>query len=97
MLTVCCTTSASACPAVCTACSSVQGMDSSCLRAEKRACRCRFHGGDEPDLADLSVFGVIRSVTCTDTFMDLMHNSRISHWYEQMMKTVGESSRLSAS
>ena len=58
---------------------------------------CRFHGGDEPDLADIAVFGVIRSVTCTDTFMDLMHNSRISHWYEQMMKAVGDSSRLSAS
>ena len=58
---------------------------------------CRFHGGDEPDLADIAVFGVIRSVTCTDTFMDLMHNSRISDWYEQMMKAVGDSSRLSAS
>ncbi|CAK0763286.1 hypothetical protein CVIRNUC_003042 [Coccomyxa viridis] len=57
----------------------------------------RFHGGDEPDLADIAVFGVIRSVTCTDTFMDLMHNSRISDWYEQMMKAVGDSSRLSAS
>ena len=63
----------------------------------RRCCWRRFHGGDEPDLADISVFGVIRSVTCTDTFMDLMHNSRISPWYEQMMKAVGESSRLSAS
>ena len=33
----------------------------------------------------------------SDTFMDLMHNSRISDWYEQMMKAVGDSSRLSAS
>ena len=48
-------------------------------------------------MADIAVFGVIRSVTCTDTFMDLMHNSRISDWYEQMMKAVGDSSRLSAS
>ena len=64
---------------------------------ETRSCHCRFHGGEEPDLADLSVFGGIRSVACTDTFMDLMHNSRISAWYEQMMKAVGDSARLSAS
>jgi microsomal prostaglandin-E synthase 2 len=58
---------------------------------------CRFHGGAQPDLADISVFGVIRSVTCTDTFMDLMHQSRISAWYERMMAAVGPSSRLSSS
>ena len=58
---------------------------------------CSFHGGQQPDVADLSVFGVIRSVTCTDTFMDLMHNSKIGAWYERMMATVGPSSRLSAS
>ncbi|CAL8467783.1 g7321 [Coccomyxa elongata] len=57
----------------------------------------RFHGGAEPDLADLSVFGVIRSITCTDTFMDLMHTTRIGPWYEHMMDAVGDSSRLSAS
>lgn len=57
----------------------------------------RFHGGAEPDLADLSVFGVIRSITCTETFMDLMHTTRIGPWYEHMMDAVGNSSRLSAS
>lgn len=53
-----------------------------------------FMGGEKPNLADLSVFGVIRSVTGTDTFMDLMHNTEISLWYERMMAAVGESSRL---
>ena len=43
------------------------------------------------------MFGVIRSVTCTDTFMDLMHHSRIGAWYERMMAAVGSSSRLSSS
>ncbi|KAK9909946.1 hypothetical protein WJX75_009890 [Coccomyxa subellipsoidea] len=57
----------------------------------------RFHGGAKPDLADLSVFGVIRSITCTDTFMDLMHTTNIGSWYEHMMDAVGNSSRLSAS
>ena len=60
-------------------------------------CTCRFHGGEKPDLADLSVFGVIRSITCTDTFMDLMHTTNIGAWYEHMMSAVGDSSRLSTS
>ena len=55
----------------------------------------RFMGGDTPNLADLSLFGVIRSVTGTDTFMDLMHQTKIAPWYEAMMAAVGESSRLS--
>ena len=79
------------------ACKHAQRSVQTSALCETWACRCRFHGGDKPDLADLSVFGVIRSVTCTDTFMDLMHNSRISGWYEQMMKEVGDSARLSAS
>lgn len=54
----------------------------------------KFLGGDAPNLADLSMFGVIRSVTGTDTFMDLMHNSRIAPWYERMMAVVGASSRI---
>ena len=40
----------------------------------------RFMGGEQPNLADLSVFGVIRSVTGTDTFMDLMHSTGIGKW-----------------
>jgi microsomal prostaglandin-E synthase 2 len=51
-------------------------------------------GGESPNLADLSMYGVIRSVTATDTFNDLMHQSRIGGWYEAMMGAVGESSRL---
>lgn len=56
----------------------------------------RFMGGSEPNMADLAVFGVVKSVTGTDTFMDLMHNTAISKWYEQMMGEVGSSSRISA-
>ena len=54
----------------------------------------QFLGGERPNLADLSVFGVIRSITGTDTFMDLMHKTRIGPWYERMMAAVGPSSRL---
>jgi microsomal prostaglandin-E synthase 2 len=54
----------------------------------------RFMGGEAPGLADLAVFGVVRSVTGTETFMDLMHNTHIGAWYERMMAAVGDSSRL---
>lgn len=56
----------------------------------------RFMGGNEPNMADLAVFGVVKSVTGTDTFMDLMHKTSISKWYEHMMGEVGSSSRVSA-
>lgn len=56
----------------------------------------RFLGGEQPNLADLSAFGIIRSITGTDTFMDLMHQTRISDWYEHMMEAVGDTARLSA-
>lgn len=55
-----------------------------------------FLGGSQPNLADLAVFGVVKSVTGTDTFMDLMHRTQIGKWYERMMAQVGESSRVSA-
>lgn len=56
-----------------------------------------FMGGDQPNLADLAVFGVVKSVTGTDAFMDLMHHTNIGKWYERMMAEVTTSSRVSAS
>lgn len=53
-----------------------------------------FMGGSQPDLADLAVFGVVRAVCGTDTFNDLMQNSKIGKWYERMFEAVGPSSRL---
>lgn len=55
-----------------------------------------FLGGNQPNLADLAVFGVVKSVTGTDTFMDLMHRTQIGQWYERMMAQVGDSSRVGA-
>jgi microsomal prostaglandin-E synthase 2 len=54
----------------------------------------RFLGGDEPCLADLAVFGVVRAVTGTDTFNDLMQSSSIGAWYARMFEAVGPSSRI---
>ena len=62
--------------------------------ASPQAPKRRFMGGEAPDLADLAVYGVLKSVTGTDTFMDVMHQSRVGPWYERMMERVGESSRL---
>ena len=56
-----------------------------------------FMGGDAPNLADLAVFGVTRSVTCTDTFNELMHSTGIGPWYIRMIGAVGQSSRVSTS
>ena len=55
-----------------------------------------FLGGNQPNLADLAVFGVVKSVTGTDAFMDLMHHTQIGKWYERMMGEVSTSSRVSA-
>ena len=55
-----------------------------------------FLGGSQPNLADLAVFGVVKSVTGTDTFHDLMHKTEIGKWYERMMAQVPTSSRVSA-
>ncbi|DBB08372.1 TPA: hypothetical protein ACH3X3_008533 [Trebouxia sp. C0006] len=56
-----------------------------------------FLGGNQPNLADLAVFGVVKSVTGTDTFHDLLHKTDISEWYERMMAEVPTSSRVSTS
>ena len=49
-------------------------------------------GGNEPNLADLAVFGVLRAVIGTDTFNDLMKESNILPWYKRMMEAVGTTS-----
>eukprot|EP01024_Parvocaulis_polyphysoides_P011169 TRINITY_DN13927_c0_g1_i1.p1 TRINITY_DN13927_c0_g1~~TRINITY_DN13927_c0_g1_i1.p1 ORF type:complete len:356 (-),score=70.28 TRINITY_DN13927_c0_g1_i1:284-1351(-) len=54
----------------------------------------QFMGGTKPNLADLAIFGVIRAVTGTDTFNDLMKNSDILPWYDRMREQVGESAAI---
>ncbi|GIL92120.1 hypothetical protein Vretimale_14928 [Volvox reticuliferus] len=55
----------------------------------------RFVGGDAPNLADLSAFGVIRAVRKTGAFRDLMENSRLAPWFAAMEEAVGGSARIS--
>lgn len=40
--------------------------------------KTRFHGGKEPDLADLAVFGTLNSFEGCETFRDVMENTKIS-------------------
>jgi len=68
-----------------------------------------FMGGNKPNLADLSVYGVIGAIHGTQTLLtidglnmlqgtnaykDLLEKSKISDWYSRMSHQVGESSRL---
>lgn len=53
-----------------------------------------FLGGTEPNMADLSVFGVLRAMDGLDTYSDLMANTRIKPWFTRMTDKVGPSSRI---
>jgi microsomal prostaglandin-E synthase 2 len=53
-----------------------------------------FCGGNNPNLADLAVFGVMRAVKTFETFDDAMRASpRTQAWYKRMEKEVGAASR----
>ena len=50
-----------------------------------------FLGGNEPNLADLSVFGTFRAIEQLDAAKDLIANTRIGPWAERMKLKVGKS------
>jgi len=52
-----------------------------------------YHGGKKPDLADLSVYGVIRTIEGMQTFKDMMANTDIGPWYYRVKEAVGSSAR----
>ncbi|KAL0914019.1 hypothetical protein M5K25_017516 [Dendrobium thyrsiflorum] len=55
-----------------------------------------FLGGSRPNLADLSVFGVLRPIRYLKAGRDMVENTSIREWYQRMEAAVGESSRLQA-
>ncbi|GMF53375.1 unnamed protein product [Phytophthora fragariaefolia] len=59
---------------------------------DKRA----FLGGDEPNMADLSVFGVLRAMHGLDTYNDMMRETNIEPWFTRMTAKVGPSSRTAS-
>uniref|UniRef100_H3GNW4 Prostaglandin E synthase 2 n=2 Tax=Phytophthora ramorum TaxID=164328 RepID=H3GNW4_PHYRM len=55
-----------------------------------------FLGGEEPNMADLSVFGVLRAMHGLDTYNDMMRETNIKPWFTRMTAKVGESSRTAS-
>ena len=53
-----------------------------------------FQGGAAPNAADLSVFGVLRSLEGYDTFADLLDNTHVGGWYKRMEQQVGAPARV---
>jgi len=51
-----------------------------------------FCGGEEPNRADLAVFGVLRAIHGLDAFEDMMAHTGVGPWYGRMLEAVGESS-----
>lgn len=55
--------------------------------------KTRFMGGDkEPNLADLSVYGILCSMEGCRAFKDCLDNTRIGHWFYEVKAKV-ESNR----
>ncbi|CAH1785809.1 unnamed protein product, partial [Owenia fusiformis] len=48
----------------------------------------KFMGGDIPNLADISVYGVLSAIEGCESFQDLLENSDIRRWYYDMKQTV---------
>eukprot|EP00285_Hemiselmis_virescens_P007022 CAMPEP_0173393482 /NCGR_PEP_ID=MMETSP1356-20130122/22132_1 /TAXON_ID=77927 ORGANISM="Hemiselmis virescens, Strain PCC157" /NCGR_SAMPLE_ID=MMETSP1356 /ASSEMBLY_ACC=CAM_ASM_000847 /LENGTH=314 /DNA_ID=CAMNT_0014351503 /DNA_START=223 /DNA_END=1167 /DNA_ORIENTATION=+ len=51
-----------------------------------------FMGGDQPNLADLAVFGTMRAVEGSPTQAFVMMETELAPWYERMMLQVGDRS-----
>ena len=49
-----------------------------------------FQGGEVPSLADVCVFGCLRSITGLDTHTAVVNDPRISVWYQAMIEAVGD-------
>ncbi|XP_028269231.1 prostaglandin E synthase 2 isoform X2 [Parambassis ranga] len=46
----------------------------------------KFMGGDQPNLADLAVFGVLRVMEGLEAFDDMMANTKVKYWYRRMQR-----------
>lgn len=49
-----------------------------------------FLGGDQPDLADISMYGVLTAIEGCDAFQDMLNNSNIGRWFYEMKTRVGK-------
>nr|CAG4638545.1 EOG090X08KD [Cyclestheria hislopi] len=51
----------------------------------------KFIGGKEPNLGDLAVYGCLNSIEGTQTFIDLLANTNLIVWYENMNQIMDRS------
>ncbi|XP_044014969.1 prostaglandin E synthase 2-like [Aphidius gifuensis] len=47
-----------------------------------------FMGGQNPDLSDLTVYGILRSIEGCDAFKDAFENTQLANWYQAMTDKV---------
>lgn len=45
-------------------------------------------GGNQPNLADLAVYGVLSSIEGCDAFQDLVKHTKIGPWYYNVKEQV---------
>ncbi|XP_015186557.1 PREDICTED: prostaglandin E synthase 2 isoform X2 [Polistes dominula] len=55
---------------------------------EIRANKTTFKGGENPDLSDLAVYGILKSIEGCTAFKDLLNNTKLSTWYNAMKERV---------
>ncbi|XP_051509049.1 prostaglandin E synthase 2 [Myxocyprinus asiaticus] len=48
----------------------------------------KFMGGDQPNLADLAVFGVLRVMEGLEAFDDMIEHTKVKNWYQHMQKVT---------
>ena len=48
----------------------------------------KFAGGSEPNLADLSVYGVLSAMEGTDAFKDVIANTKLGVWFQDVKQEV---------
>lgn len=59
------------------------------LYDEKKKQAKHFHGGSKPDLVDLDVYGVLQSVRGHRMYNDIMRESKLASWLQEMDHLVG--------
>lgn len=47
-----------------------------------------FMGGQKPNLSDLAVYGILKSIEGCEAFKDALCNTKLSTWYNAMIKEV---------
>lgn len=47
-----------------------------------------FLGGEQPNLADISVYGVLSSIEGCTAFKDLRNHTKIGKWFDEMTNLI---------